>query len=144
MIKVILCNTIDEYIEYERVEGAKDCYLIDMAISDNCTEKEAEKALNILQNSKFRIVSEAEKLNWIFGENFISKGLEQGIKEGSKIKRKICCEKCGASVESSEQLTSMPILLDYNNTRDVSDQLGTLDICPNCLVEITSRCNTVF
>ncbi|MGX8128458.1 hypothetical protein ACWTV9_19520 [Clostridioides difficile] len=143
MIKVILCNTIDEYMEYERVAGAKDSYLMDIDISNKCSESDALKALETLWDSKVRIASEAEKTSLKFGTQIV-KGIEQGIKEGSKIKRKICCEKCGASVESSEQLTSMPTLSDYNNTRDVSDQLGTLDICPNCLVEITSRCNTVF
>ncbi|EQF29884.1 hypothetical protein QEW_4559 [Clostridioides difficile CD160] len=140
MIKIILCNTVDEYIEYERVQGTKDCYLIDIIIGDKCTEKEAEKALSILQNSKFKIVSETEKLSWAF--DLIQKGLEQGVKESSKTKQ--CCERCGASVDSSEQLTSMPILSDYNNTQDVSDQLGSIDICPVCLQEVTRICNSPF
>ncbi|HGM3508418.1 TPA: hypothetical protein ACKOR7_003010 [Clostridioides difficile] len=143
MIKVILCNTIDEYMEYEDVIGAKDSYLMDVAVSDECSEEDAMKALDILGNSKVRIMSEAEKTVFKFGD-LIVKGIEQGIKEGAKFKRKICCERCGASVESSEQLTSMPILKDYNNDQDVSDQLGTLDICPSCLLEITSRCNPTF
>ncbi|HFL3558412.1 TPA: hypothetical protein ACG3PI_003454 [Clostridioides difficile] len=143
MIKVILCSTIDEYMEYEDVIGAKDSYLMDFDVSDECSEEDAMKALDILGNSKVRIMSEAEKAVFNFGD-LIVKGMEQGIKEGSKLKRKICCERCGASVDSSEKLTSMPILRDYNNNKDVSDQLRTLDICPSCLLEITNRCNLTF
>lgn len=142
MIKVILCNTIDEYMEYEDIIGAKDSYLMDVAVSEECSEDDAMKALDILGNSKVRIMSEAEKV-FKFGD-LIVKGIEQGIKEGAKFKRKICCERCGASVESSEQLTSMPILRDYNNNQDVSDQLGNIDVCPSCLIKITGMCNTPF
>ncbi|MGO1044477.1 hypothetical protein ACTPEO_17220 [Clostridioides difficile] len=143
MIKVILCNTIDEYMEYEEIIGAKDSYLMDIDISDKCSESDALKALETLWDSKVRIASEAEKTSLKFGAQIV-KGIEQGLKEGAKIKRKICCERCGANVESSEQLTSMPILRDYNNNQDVSDQLGTLDICPDCLIKITGICNTPF
>ncbi|MCC0740552.1 hypothetical protein [Clostridioides sp. ZZV14-5902] len=142
MIKVVLCNTIDEYIEYEDIIGAKDSYLMDVAVSEECSEDDAMKALDILGNSKVRIMSEAEKV-FKFGD-LIVKGIEQGIKEGAKFKRKICCERCGASVESSEQLTSMPILRDYNNNQDVSDQLGNIDVCPACLLEISSKYNQIF
>ncbi|MDL5124641.1 hypothetical protein QRX10_19465, partial [Clostridioides difficile] len=62
---------------------------------------------------------------------------EQGIKEGSKLKRRIHCDNCGAIVDSSEELTSMPVLENYNNNQSVSDQLGSIDVCPNCLLEIT-------
>ncbi|WP_246963127.1 hypothetical protein [Clostridioides difficile] len=69
--------------------------------------------------------------------NQISKAIEQGIKEAPKLKKSIRCDNCGASVGSSEELTSMPVLENYNNNRSVSDQLGSIDVCPNCLLEIT-------
>lgn len=138
MIKVILCSTIDEYIEYEDVIGAKDSYLMDVIIGGECSEEDAIETLEILKNSKARIVSEAEKTCLKFGiGNQISKAIEQGIKEGSKLKRRIHCDNCGAIVDSSEELTSMPVLENYNNNQSVSDQLGSIDVCPNCLLEIT-------
>nr|WP_271640398.1 hypothetical protein [Clostridioides difficile] len=130
-------------MEYEDIIGAKDCYLVDVAVSDKCSEEDAMEALDVLGRSKARVMTEAERTNLKFGAQIV-KGIEQGLREGAKIKRKICCERCGASVESSEQLTSMPILRDYNNNQDVSDQLGTLDICPDCLIKITGICNTPF
>ncbi|HBG7052721.1 hypothetical protein DDA10_20765 [Clostridioides difficile] len=135
MIKVILCSTIDEYMEYEDVIGAKDSYLMDVIIGGECSEIDAIETLEILKNSKARVISEAEKTLEI-GKQIV-KGIEQGIKEGSKLKRRICCDNCGASVGSSEELTSMPILENYNNNRSVSDQLGSIDVCPDCLLEIT-------
>ncbi|MDV5911716.1 hypothetical protein AB4E09_19205 [Clostridioides difficile] len=135
MIKVILCSTIDEYMEYEDVIGAKDSYLMDVIIGGECSEIDAIETLEILKNSKARVISEAEKTLEI-GKQIV-KGIEQGIKEGSKLKRRICCDNCGASVGSSEELTSMPILKDYNNNRSVSDQLESIDVCLNCLLEIT-------
>ncbi|HBG7065065.1 hypothetical protein JY817_18605 [Clostridioides difficile] len=136
MIKVILCSTIDEYMEYEDVIGAKDSYLMDFAVSGECSEEDAMKALDTLGNSKVRIMSEVGKTAFNFGD-LIAKGVEQGIKEGSKLKKRIHCDNCGASVSSSEELTSMPILENYNNNRSVSDQLGSIDVCPDCLLEIT-------
>ncbi|HBH3067198.1 TPA: hypothetical protein KSG51_003893 [Clostridioides difficile] len=135
MIKVILCSTIDEYMEYEDVIGAKDSYLMDVIIGGECSEIDAIETLEILKNSKARVISEAEKTLEI-GKQIV-KGIEQGIKEGSKLKRRICCDNCGAIVDSSEELTSMPVLENYNNNRSVSDQLGSIDVCPNCLLEIT-------
>ncbi|MDN9274913.1 hypothetical protein KLJ79_18090 [Clostridioides difficile] len=136
MIKVILCSTIDEYMEYEDVIGAKDSYLMDFAVSDECSEEDAMKALDTLGNSKVRIMTEVGKTAFNFGD-LIAKGVEQGIKEGSKLKRRIRCDNCGASVGSSEELTSMPVLENYNNNQSVSDQLGSIDVCPSCLLEIT-------
>ncbi|HBH3496209.1 Uncharacterised protein [Clostridioides difficile] len=135
MIKVILCSTIDEYMEYEDVIGAKDSYLMDVIIGGECSEIDAIETLEILKNSKTRVISEAEKTLEI-GKQIV-KGIEQGIKEGSKLKRRIRCDNCGAIVDSSEELTSMPVLENYNNNRSVSDQLGSIDVCPNCLLEIT-------
>lgn len=135
MIKVILCSTIDEYMEYEDVIGAKDSYLMDVIIGGECSEIDAIETLEILKNSKARVISEAEKTLEI-GKQIV-KGIEQGIKEGSKLKRRIRCDNCGAIVDSSEELTSMPVLENYNNNRSVSDQLGSIDVCPDCLLEIT-------
>ncbi len=135
MIKVILCSTIDEYMEYEDVIGAKDSYLMDVIIGGECSEIDAIETLEILKNSKARVISEAEKTLEI-GKQIV-KGIEQGIKEGSKLKRRIRCDNCGAIVDSSEELTSMPVLENYNNNQSVSDQLGSIDVCPNCLLEIT-------
>lgn len=135
MIKVILCSTIDEYVEYEDVIGAKDSYLMDVIIGGECSEIDAIETLEILKNSKARVISEAEKTLEI-GKQIV-KGIEQGIKEGSKLKRRIHCDNCGAIVDSSEELTSMPVLENYNNNRSVSDQLGSIDVCPDCLLEIT-------
>lgn len=134
MIKVILCNTIDEYVEYERVAGAKDSCLIDFFKDDKCSIDDAMNALKILKKNKV-FISDAEKTAIV--KEIHSKHTKTWLNE-------ICCERCGASVDSSEELTSMPILMDYNNNKDVSDQLGTLDICPNCLLEITNRCNSPF
>ncbi|HBG2098831.1 hypothetical protein KWL62_017880 [Clostridioides difficile] len=136
MIKVILCSTIDECMKYEDVIGAKDSYLMDFAVSDECSEEDAMKALDTLGNSKVRIMPEVGKMAFNFGD-LIAKGMEQGKKEAPKLKRRICCDKCGASVDSSEELTSMPVLENYNNNRSVSDQLGSIDVCPDCLLEIT-------
>jgi hypothetical protein len=122
-------------MEYEDVIGAKDSYLMDVIIGGECSEIDAIETLEILKNSKARVISEAEKTLEI-GKQIV-KGIEQGIKEGSKLKRRICCDNCGASVGSSEELTSMPILENYNNNRSVSDQLGSIDVCPDCLLEIT-------
>ncbi|MDW0092765.1 hypothetical protein RHK27_20550 [Clostridioides difficile] len=135
MIKVILCSTIDEYMEYEDVIGAKDSYLMDVIIGGECSEIDAIETLEILKNSKARVISEAEKTLEI-GKQIV-KGIEQGIKEGSKLKRRIHCDNCGAIVDSSEELTSMPVLENYNNNQSVSDQLGSIDVCPDCLLEIT-------
>ncbi|MDV9723738.1 hypothetical protein RHG08_20835 [Clostridioides difficile] len=135
MIKVILCSTIDEYMEYEDVIGAKDSYLMDVTIGGECSEIDAIETLEILKNSKARVISEAEKTLEI-GKQIV-KGIERGIKEGSKLKRRIRCDNCGAIVDSSEELTSMPVLENYNNNQSVSDQLGSIDVCPNCLLEIT-------
>ncbi|HIF5126729.1 TPA: hypothetical protein ACX2BJ_002924 [Clostridioides difficile] len=135
MIKVILCSTIDEYMEYEDVIGAKDSYLMDVIIGGECSEIDAIETLEILKNSKARVISEAEKTLEI-GKQIV-KGIEQGIKEGSKLKRRIRCDNCGAIVDSSEELTSMPVLENYNNNQSVSDQLGSIDVCPSCLLEIT-------
>ncbi|MEN7644254.1 hypothetical protein ABFR10_17585 [Clostridioides difficile] len=107
MIKVILCSTIDEYMEYEDVIGAKDSYLMDVIIGGECSEIDAIETLEILKNSKARVISEAEKTLEI-GKQIV-KGIEQGIKEGSKLKRRIRCDNCGAIVDSSEELTSMPV-----------------------------------
>lgn len=52
MIKVILCSTIDECMEYEDVIGAKDSYLMDFAVSDECSEEDAMKVLDILSKHK--------------------------------------------------------------------------------------------
>ncbi|HBF6521786.1 TPA: hypothetical protein KRL75_002512 [Clostridioides difficile] len=136
MIKVILCSTIDEYIEYEDVIGAKDSYLMDFAVSDECSEEDAMKALDTLGNSKVRIMTEVGKTAFNFGD-LIVKGMEQGMKEAPKLKRRIRCDNCGAIVDSSEELTSMPVLENYNNNQSVSDQLGSIDVCLNCLLEIT-------
>ncbi|UWD43292.1 hypothetical protein NYF05_19325 (plasmid) [Clostridioides difficile] len=135
MIKVILCSTIDEYMEYEDVIGAKDSYLMDVIIGGECSEIDAIETLEILKNSKARVISEAEKTLEI-GKQIV-KGIEQCIKEGSKLKRRIRCDNCGAIVDSSEELTSMPVLENYNNNHSVSDQLGSIDVCPDCLLEIT-------
>ncbi|HBH3109858.1 TPA: hypothetical protein KSG64_003406 [Clostridioides difficile] len=135
MIKVILCSTIDEYMEYEDVIGAKDSYLMDVIIGGECSEIDAIETLEILKNSKARVISEAEKTLEI-GKQIV-KGIEQGMKEAPKLKRRIRCDNCGAIVDSSEELTSMPVLENYNNNRSVSDQLGSIDVCPDCLLEIT-------
>ncbi|UWD46809.1 hypothetical protein NYU56_18330 (plasmid) [Clostridioides difficile] len=136
MITIITCDTINEYMEYEKVKGAKDSYLMNIDVNDKCSESDALKALEILWDSKVRIASEAEKTAFNFGD-LIAKGVEQGIKEGSKLKRRIRCDNCGAIVDSSEELTSMPVLENYNNNHSVSDQLGSIDVCPDCLLEIT-------
>ncbi|HBF3064194.1 TPA: hypothetical protein KN622_003971, partial [Clostridioides difficile] len=99
---------------------------------DSCTEENAEKALDILSKHKREAKNEEEN-------EFVEFKLwTNKVEEREEIFADIaCCEKCGRIFADSEELTSFPVLTSYDRKRSVFEQLETVAICPNCLMNMT-------
>ncbi|HFL3159143.1 TPA: hypothetical protein ACG3JU_003543 [Clostridioides difficile] len=99
---------------------------------DFCTEENAEKALDILSKHKREAKNEEEN-------EFVEFKLwTNKVEEREEIFADIaCCEKCGRIFADSEELTSFPVLTSYDRKRSVFEQLETVAICPNCLMNMT-------
>ncbi|HBF1669841.1 TPA: hypothetical protein LZB10_001725 [Clostridioides difficile] len=99
---------------------------------DSCTEENAEKALDILSKHK-REVESKEENEFVEFKLWTNK-----VEEREEIFADIaCCEKCGKIFADSEELTSFPILAKYDENVSVFEQLETVAICPNCLMNMT-------
>ncbi|HFL3096505.1 TPA: hypothetical protein ACG3JY_003648 [Clostridioides difficile] len=99
---------------------------------DSCTEENAEKALDILSKHK-REAKSKEKNEFVEFKLWTNK-----VEEREEIFADIaCCEKCGRIFADSEELTSFPVLTSYDRKRSVFEQLETVAICPNCLMNMT-------
>ncbi|EIS9623094.1 TPA: hypothetical protein KRE09_003890 [Clostridioides difficile] len=99
---------------------------------DSCTEENAEKALDILSKHK-REAKSKEENEFVEFKLWTNK-----IEEREEIFADIaCCEKCGKIFADSEELTSFPILAKYDENVSVFEQLETVAICPNCLMNMT-------
>ncbi|HBF0668848.1 hypothetical protein CDIF29631_04127 (plasmid) [Clostridioides difficile] len=99
---------------------------------DSCTEENAEKALDILSKHK-REAKSKEENGFVEFKLWTNK-----VEEREEIFADIaCCEKCGRIFADSEELTSFPVLTSYDRKRSVFEQLETVAICPNCLMNMT-------
>ncbi|HBF6858442.1 TPA: hypothetical protein SHW33_004019 [Clostridioides difficile] len=99
---------------------------------DSCTEENAEKALDILSKHK-REAKSKEENEFVEFKLWTNK-----VEEREEIFADIaCCEKCGRIFADSEELTSFPVLTSYDRKRSVFEQLETVAICPNCLMNMT-------
>ncbi|EGT5411200.1 hypothetical protein CUA99_18355 [Clostridioides difficile] len=99
---------------------------------DSCTEENAEKALDILSKHK-REAKNKEENEFVEFKLWTNK-----VEEREEIFADIaCCEKCGRIFADSEELTSFPVLTSYDRKRSVFEQLETVAICPNCLMNMT-------
>ncbi|WP_339076019.1 hypothetical protein [Clostridioides difficile] len=99
---------------------------------DSCTEENAEKALDILSKHK-REAESKEENEFVEFKLWTNK-----VEEREEIFADIaCCEKCGKIFADSEELTSFPVLTSYDRKRSVFEQLETVAICPNCLMNMT-------
>ncbi|EOY7231600.1 hypothetical protein ACQD6B_003740 [Clostridioides difficile] len=86
---------------------------------DSCTEENAEKALDILSKHKREAKNEEEN-------EFVEFKLwTNKVEEREEI------------FADSEELTSFPVLTSYDRKRSVFEQLETVAICPNCLMNMT-------
>ncbi|MDI3117563.1 hypothetical protein QJK47_17960 [Clostridioides difficile] len=106
---------------------------------DSCTEENAEKALDILSKHKREAKNEEEN-------EFVEFKLwTNEVEEREEIFTDIaCCEKCGKIFVDSEELTSFPVLTNYDRKRSVFEQLETVAICPNCLMNMTRIYESLF
>ncbi|MCC0648463.1 hypothetical protein [Clostridioides sp. ZZV15-6598] len=127
---------LKELIELFRVVEAKNENVVvfgEVESLDSCTEENAKKALDIL--SKHNQETESKKENKDFIEFKI---WTNEVEEREEIFTDIaCCEKCGRVFSNSEELTSFPVLTNYDRKRSVFEQLETVAICPNCLMDMT-------
>ncbi|HBY2818962.1 hypothetical protein [Clostridioides difficile] len=99
---------------------------------DSCTKENAEKALDILSKHK-REAKSKEENEFVEFKLWTNK-----VEEREEIFADIaCCEKCGRIFADSEELTSFPVLTSYDRKRSVFEQLETVAICPNCLMNMT-------
>ncbi|CCL28314.1 hypothetical protein [Clostridioides difficile] len=108
---------------------------------DSCTEEEAKRALDILNKQKqenenreeCKYTCEKECKNISEFKEWIEE-----VNERMELFSSIdFCEKCGRIVANSEELTSFPVLTSYDRKRSVFEQLETVAICPNCLMDMT-------
>ncbi|HBE8508210.1 hypothetical protein KWK04_009620 [Clostridioides difficile] len=126
---------IKEFIEEFRVIETNNNNIVcfgEVESIDSCTEENAEKALDILSKHK-REVESKEENEFVEFKLWTNK-----VEEREEIFADIaCCEKCGKIFADSEELTSFPILAKYDENVSVFEQLETVAICPNCLMNMT-------
>ncbi|MGO0987996.1 hypothetical protein ACTPEW_18870 [Clostridioides difficile] len=127
---------LKELIELFRVVEAKNENVVafgEVESLDSCTEENAKKALHILGKHKQKAESKEENKDFIEFKLWTNE-----VEEREEIFADIAyCEKCGKMFTDSEELTSFPVLTNYDRKRSVFEQLETVAICPNCLMDMT-------
>lgn len=132
-------------IEFENIEEFKEYIKTfnEVKNTDYFTDELAKNALKVLKRKR------QSKMDIVPHEKETGKYSSENTRKYSEInstkKYNLCCEICGASVKGFTDLTVLPISIDSNKKEEnLVDSIDSINICSDCLTEITKLANLNF